>query len=40
METRRSYYPMHVVMGIFTYFTANFTVATGIVGKNYKLKCW
>mmetsp|Transcript_1459 Transcript_1459/g.2466 ORF Transcript_1459/g.2466 Transcript_1459/m.2466 type:complete len:280 (+) Transcript_1459:80-919(+) len=40
METRRSYHPMHVVMGIFTYFAANFTITTGIVEKNYKLKCW
>lgn len=40
METRRSYYPMHVIMGIFTFFTANFTIMTGIAEKNYKLKCW
>lgn len=39
-ETRRKYYPMHVFFGIFTYFLGNFTIATGIVEKNYELKCW
>jgi hypothetical protein len=40
METRRAYHPMHVVVGIFTYFTANFTIETGIAQKNYSNKCW
>jgi cytochrome b-561 len=40
METRRNYYPMHVVVGIFTYFTANFTIETGIAQQNYSNKCW
>ena len=39
-ETRRSYHPMHVVMDIFTYFTANFTIVTGIAEKNYEQECW
>ena len=39
METRRAYYPMHVVVGVFTFFTANFTIETGLVEKNYKEEC-
>jgi hypothetical protein len=40
METRRGYHPMHVVVGIFSYLTSNFTIITGIVQKNYSLECW
>jgi len=40
METRRAYYPMHVVVGIFTYFVANFTILTGVAEKNYENECW
>lgn len=40
METRRNYYPMHVSIGIFTYFAANFTILTGISAKNYENDCW
>ena len=40
METRRGYYPMHIFVGIFTYFVANFTILTGITQKNFDLECW